>query len=88
MNGKEGVGKTTITVNLAAIFAEDRQGLLIDSDSQCSATWWLERVNQSFDFSHETDIGMLGQLKALDAYEMIVVEPLQHYTLNPLIPSY
>ncbi|MBT9313438.1 ParA family protein [Leptothoe kymatousa] len=74
LNGKGGVGKTTTAVNLAAIFAEDRRVLLLDSDVQRSATWWLERVHQAFDFSHETDINALRQLKALTDYELIVVD--------------
>ena len=43
-------------------------------DIQRSATWWLERVHQAFDFSHETDVDMLGKLKALADYELIVVD--------------
>ncbi|MBX2866326.1 MAG: ParA family protein [Leptolyngbyaceae cyanobacterium MAG.088] len=74
MNGKGGVGKTTTAVNLAAIFAEDRRVLLLDIDLQRSATWWLERMHQAFDFSHETDISMLEKLKAIDDYELIVVD--------------
>ncbi len=42
-NGKGGVGKTTTAVNLAGILGERMRVLLVDSDPQESATWWVQR---------------------------------------------
>ena len=41
-NHKGGVGKTTLTVNIAAALAErNKRVLLIDSDPQCNLTSYL-----------------------------------------------
>ncbi|MEL6491489.1 MAG: ParA family protein [Cyanobacteria bacterium J06634_6] len=75
-NGKGGVGKTTTAVNLAAIFAETQTVLLVDADSQGSASWWAGRDGSTigFDVSKETNPALLGKLKKVENYDLIVVD--------------
>ncbi|MGG8410456.1 ParA family protein [Streptomyces sp. 12297] len=60
INRKGGVGKSTLTVNIAAVAAEvlgeAPQGepdyvVAVSSDPQGSATWWSERVGDDLPFS-------------------------------------
>ena len=77
-NGKGGVGKTTTAVNLAAILSHQfASTLLVDSDPQGSATWWVEQGRENsfnFDLSTETDSQLLTKLKEVEDYQLIVVD--------------
>jgi chromosome partitioning protein len=76
LNGKGGVGKTTTAVNLASTLAENHGVLLVDSDPQGSATWWVERNGGTmpFDLAQETDPVMLKQMHLVKDYQLVVVD--------------
>jgi chromosome partitioning protein len=76
-NGKGGVGKTTTTVNLAGILGEKMQVLVVDSDPQESATWWMEHsegAEQAVEVVQETNPEMLGRVREVGGYEVVLVD--------------
>ena len=92
LNGKGGVGKTTTSVNLAAIFAEKKKLLLVDTDIQGSASWWTGRsdISMGFDISQETNPKLLARLRKIKGYDLVVVDTppaLQSEALTAVVKS-
>lgn len=73
---KGGVGKTTITMALAAIAAQDCKVLVVDADPQQSATWWAERAGERlpFDFAASTDPAELAGVRNNAGFDLILVD--------------
>ncbi len=75
-NGKGGVGKSTTTVNLAGILSEEMRVLVVDSDPQESATWWMERSEEVgvAEVVQETDPRVLGRVREVGGYDVVLVD--------------
>ena len=81
-NQKGGVGKTTITVHLAAVIADTLGGdnppvLGVSTDPQASMFEWAQRVGDKLPFDFEQchdNPQLLEKLRYIDQYEHIIVD--------------
>jgi chromosome partitioning protein len=88
LNRKGGIGKSTITVNTAAVVAEvlgeSPEGepdycVALSTDPQGSATWWAERVGDSLPFSFlqtssKRDLKNLPDLRASKKVKHVFID--------------
>ncbi|NYE18058.1 ParA family protein [Microbacterium immunditiarum] len=76
-NQKGGVGKTTVTMQLAATLSRRHRVLVVDVDPQRSTMWWAENAVERlpFDFAGSQQPGVLARLHRLDIdYDFVVVD--------------
>ncbi len=76
INGKGGVGKTTTSVSIASILAEQEKVLLLDADPQASASWWSNRDmgKMGFKVEQESDPDALEGIRKIKGYDFIVID--------------
>ncbi|TPW78038.1 ParA family protein [Schumannella soli] len=87
-NQKGGAGKTTTTMNLAAVAAEHSRVLVVDVDPQQSTTWWADTAGDAlpFDFAAEVDAAHLARMRDLP-YDVIFVDTPGNLTDSAILES-
>lgn len=77
VNQKGGMGKTTITMQLAAALSRRYRVLVVDVDPQQSTVWWVENAHRHlpFDFAARQHPSVLARLSHLDGdYDFAIVD--------------
>lgn len=76
MNGKGGVGKSTLAVGLCAYTAHTHgTGLLVDCDPQATAYEITQTLSApGYDAVHELDASQLNKIRQASGYDLIVID--------------
>lgn len=87
-NQKGGAGKTTTTMNLAAVAAENSRVLVVDVDPQQSTSWWASTAGDElpFDFAVATDVSNLARMRDLP-YDVVFVDTPGNLTDSKILGS-
>ena len=73
---KEGLARQLPQLILQRVLGKEQSVLLVDADSQGSASWWIERGKNTsqFDLRKETDPHLLSNLRQVTNYNIVVVD--------------
>lgn len=77
VNQKGGMGKTTVTMQLAAALSRRHRVLVVDVDPQQSTVWWAENADRHlpFDFAGSQHPNVLARLEHLSGdYDFVIVD--------------
>ncbi|HEX4058122.1 MAG TPA: ParA family protein [Galbitalea sp.] len=87
-NQKGGAGKTTTTMNLAAVVAEHSRVLVVDVDPQQSTSWWASTAGEAlpFDFAADTDVANLSRMRSLP-YDTVFVDTPGNLTDSKILAA-